>query len=739
MDDGRELEEALSIGEMPTMGARAAEEGWTGRRWKAGERILGRYEVEKELGQGGMGVVYECMDTVGGVKVAVKALPPELSHNSVEMEEVRENFRLVHGLSHPNIAGVRTLEKDGRGEYFLVMEVAEGEPLRRWMRRKLRSGESGGRSERGGLPLAEVLPILRQVASALDYAHGERVAHRDVKPGNIMVDANGRAKVLDFGLAAQIRTSLSRASRAYRGTSGTGPYMSPEQWRGQPQDGQADLYALGVMAYEMLAGHLPFENGELSVLREVVLKEEVQDIPGLPKGPMKALRRALAKDPKERWESCGAFVDALAGEAKKSGAPTLKGVWPAALAVVAALAVAGLWLARKPKTEEPAPGIQTEDISVTGENGGTAADVVLPVAQDPARGLMQTPGPETPVAELGRIPVLEPEPMPGSAPEPASGPSPTPAEPPAAVSPTPASQPVPQVATGMNLPQDPPKKPVAKSSPKTKPGAKEPSPGDVKEIQLPGGARMQLAWCPPGEFTMGSRPGELGRRIEERAHRVKLTRGFLMGRTEVTQGQWLSVMASNNSSKTGAELPVDCVSWDEAVEFCRRVTEAGKREKWLPEGTVVRLPTEAEWEYACRAGSEGVYGQAKTGGTGRLDDMGWYSGTGGNPGFMQRTLGSTFGGANAVGRRLPNAWGLLDMHGNVGEWCRDWYSEDAYGSGDGSETSADPAGPPSGTARCVRGGNVSSKAFECRSASRGRGTPNVRIPRVGFRVVLGRE
>ena len=315
-------------------------EEWGGKRWKAGEEILGRYVVERELGQGGMGVVYECLDKVGGVKVAVKALPPELSHNSVEMEEVRENFELVYRLSHSNIASVKTLERDGNGEYFLVMEVAEGEPLRRWMRRRGRGQGSGGRGQGGGLPLAEVLPVLRQVAAALDYAHSKKVVHRDVKPGNVMIDASGEVKVLDFGLAAQIRTSLSRASQAYRGTSGTGPYMAPEQWLGKPQDGKADQYALAVMAYEMLAGRLPFENSELAVLKDAVLHGEADAIPGLPRGAMGALRRAMAKRKEERFGSCGEFVAALAGESGRRSArgKTLMG-WVAVLALVGA----GVW------------------------------------------------------------------------------------------------------------------------------------------------------------------------------------------------------------------------------------------------------------------------------------------------------------------------------------------------------------------------------------------------------------
>ena len=299
-------EEARSFGDRETLrsGDWGIMEEWEGKRWKAGEEILGRYVVEGELGQGGMGVVYACLDKVGGVRVAVKALPPEVSHNSVEMEEVRENFELVYKLSHPNIAGVRMLERDGKGEYFLVMEMAGGESLRKWMRRKWKAG---------GVSLAEAIPVLRQVAAALDYAHGEKVIHRDVKPGNVVIDALGEAKVLDFGLAAQIRTSLSRASQAYRGTSGTGPYMAPEQWMGKPQDGKADQYALGVMAYEMLSGHLPFEASDFNVLRLSVLNERIDAIGGLPRGAMDAIRRAMAKNPAERFGSCGGFVAALKG------------------------------------------------------------------------------------------------------------------------------------------------------------------------------------------------------------------------------------------------------------------------------------------------------------------------------------------------------------------------------------------------------------------------------------------
>ncbi len=277
------------------------------RRFKASDLILDRYRVAGELGRGGMGVVYRCRDEVGGIHVALKALPPELSCNPFEMEQVRENFQLVSRLIHQNIAAVRTLEQDAEtGDYYLILECVEGVDLRRWQRRR------GGRVE-----LAELLPVLRQVAEALDFSHRQKIIHRDIKPSNVMVRGDGLVKVLDFGLAAQIHTSLSRVSQVRYGVAGTAPYMAPEQWRGRCQDGATDQYALGVMAYELLAGRLPFESHEESVLRAAVLHEEPEPIETLPDAAWSALARALSKERTHRFSSCGAFVEALDGGAQK--------------------------------------------------------------------------------------------------------------------------------------------------------------------------------------------------------------------------------------------------------------------------------------------------------------------------------------------------------------------------------------------------------------------------------------
>ena len=285
------------------------------RRFRPTDEILGRYVVRAELGQGGMGVVYLCLDKIGNVEVAVKGLPPEVSHNADEMEEIRANFQLVNDLRHSSIAGIRTLEKDEKGDYYLVMDVARGVNLSRWMRANRDAS------------LERKLAVLAEVASALDYAHSRKVMHRDIKPENVMIDEEDRVQILDFGLAARIRTSMSRVSMITRSMSGTPTYKSPEQWRGHPQNAAADQYSLGVMAYEMISGYLPFDNDDVEILRMAVLNEEVQAVQDVPACVNAALARALAKSPGERFATCGDFVKALAGgkvSAKKSSAEALK-------------------------------------------------------------------------------------------------------------------------------------------------------------------------------------------------------------------------------------------------------------------------------------------------------------------------------------------------------------------------------------------------------------------------------
>ena len=278
------------------------------KRLKNGDLLLGRYKVLAELGQGGMGVVYKCYDETGGVEVAVKGLPPEVSHDPASMEDIRDNFQLVSDLRHPNIVGIRNLESDpGTGDYYLVMDLAPGKNLHRW-----------AKAHQGPEFFKAKLQIVEEIASALDYAHSRKIMHRDIKPENVMIDEDGHAHVLDFGLASQIRSSMSRVSLVVRSQSGTPSYKAPEQWRGQPQNERTDQYSLGVLAYELIAGYLPFDSEEMSILRMSVLNETVAKINDVPACINAALERALAKDPADRFTSCKELVDALMGKVVKS-------------------------------------------------------------------------------------------------------------------------------------------------------------------------------------------------------------------------------------------------------------------------------------------------------------------------------------------------------------------------------------------------------------------------------------
>jgi formylglycine-generating enzyme required for sulfatase activity len=178
----------------------------------------------------------------------------------------------------------------------------------------------------------------------------------------------------------------------------------------------------------------------------------------------------------------------------------------------------------------------------------------------------------------------------------------------------------------------------------------------------------------------------------------------------VTQAQWTAVMGSNPSRFTGASLPVEQVSWSEAMDFCRKLTERERAAGRLPEGYEYTLPTEAQWEYACRAGTTGPAG-------GKLNEIAWYA---------ENSANTT----HPVGQKRSNAWGLFDMHGNVWEWCRDWFGRYP------GENVTDFAGPASGSQRVTRGGGWCFVARNCRSARRSPELPAARHSFVGFRVAL---
>jgi len=233
-------------------------------------------------------------------------------------------------------------------------------------------------------------------------------------------------------------------------------------------------------------------------------------------------------------------------------------------------------------------------------------------------------------------------------------------------------------------------------------------------LHLAADTGINLVLIPAGTFLMGSPPEEVDRSPDEEPQtRVTLTHNFFLGATDVTQGQYEAVTGTNPSSfpAAGRDAPVESVSWVEAMAFCQKLNALEQAAGRMPEGYTFTLPTEAQWEYACRAGTTGPY-------AGDLDAMAWYN---------QNSADTT----HPVGTKRPNAWGLYDMHGNVRQWCLDWYVDSLPG---GAVT--DPTGPASSNGRVQRGGCWNVDAQRCRSAYRRGGGPNAHDEKVGFRVAL---
>ena len=244
---------------------------------------------------------------------------------------------------------------------------------------------------------------------------------------------------------------------------------------------------------------------------------------------------------------------------------------------------------------------------------------------------------------------------------------------------------------------------AASVAPRWLPGAKiAAAAADTKALAM---ARGEMVLIPPGSFAMGSARGGDN---EGPVTSVTLTTAFSLGKTQVTQRLWVAVMGSNPSRFKGESLPVESVSWDEAMDFCRKLTERERSAGSLPSGYVYTLPTEAQWEYACRAGTTGDY-------AGDLQAMAWFA----------ENAGRT---THAVATKQANAWGLHDMHGNVWEWTNDWWGIYA------PSPATNPQGPATGTGVAIRGGSFLDDAHYCRASARYNANRAWAGHTIGFRV-----
>lgn len=350
-----------------------------------GTVLSGRYRLEAKLGSGGMSTVYLARDTTLDRSVAVKVMHREMSEQPDQLERFRQEARAVAKLSHPNVVAVIDAGEDG-GFPYIVFEYVEGETLKQRIARI------------GALDPQEALAYAIEIARGLTVAHARKMVHRDIKPQNILIDAEGRAKLTDFGISRQLEQDGMTATGRVLGTT---DYVAPEQAMGHPVDQRSDVYSLGVVLFEMLIGQVPFHaDSQVGVAMKHV-NEELPDVqqrrPEVSAATALVVERATAKDPAKRYEAIGEMIDdlstALEVEAARAGSTTGEATsvldavppakrklsgrarWPWAAIVLLVLVGGGALLATKLISEKNEPG-------GGGALSGKGAEVPLASATD---------------------------------------------------------------------------------------------------------------------------------------------------------------------------------------------------------------------------------------------------------------------------------------------------------------------------------------------------------------------
>jgi formylglycine-generating enzyme required for sulfatase activity len=622
---------------------------------------LHRYEPQRILGAGGFGTAILCHDRNFDEAVVVKTLhAADLERG---LDDVFREARTLRRLAHPAVIGVRDCEYAdplAKARPYLVMDYFAGGTLEQFI------------DQRGPLTVEQLLPVALQVARGMRTVHAQGgVLHRDLKPANVLVRKEGdtwQVKVIDFGLALRrqtIETSLPAQSEAKTilggSVAGTLKYAPPEQM-GEMRGVKPGPYS-DVYAFGKTCCFALFKTTQPTRRQWGSIPDELADVP----------------------EKC---IEQELGHRHASFEPVL--------AVLQTLDPA-----RRRQDEEERRRKQEEQARQQREEETrrAAAEAARRQREEEQRrqreaAELQQQG-EAKLARLVRESLER------------TGGRPTAAD-------TAAAN---ELVRQHHVAKERARAIVAEVRQQwEKERPREPRPGEVVAVALGSGVEMKFAWIPPGTFLMGSPKSEPERSDDELQHRVTLTRGFRLGIHPVTQAQWQAVMGSNPSNFKGDNRPVEQVSWDDCQDFCRKLAaKTGKR---------FRLPTEAEWEYACRAGTTTPFYFGDTISTDQANyDGNWTYGKGKIGTYREQTT--------PAGSFPANAWGLFDMHGNVWEWCEDLYA--TYETSDVE----DPKNTSNGTARVLRGGSWFHNPNRCRCAYRGRYVAGYRRDNVfGCRVCL---
>ena len=572
---------------------------------------FGRYQVVQKLGQGGMGAVYLAQDTELDRPVALKVPNPELDADPEAMARFRREARAAASFHYPNFCPIYDVGQID-GTSYLAMAYLEGRPLKDHIAR-----------DRPMRPRTAAR-IVRRLALALALAHRRGIVHRDLKPANIMVDPRGTLIIMDFGLARRSGADDAELTRT-GAVMGTPAYMSPEQARGDRREiGPAtDIYALGVILYELLTGRRPFEGSALMIISQVVFQEPPppsEHRPGLDPALEANCLKAMAKAIPDRHASMTELADAL-GTILDRPEPARPQPRPSPIPPV-----------REERGAPPPPRRPRVGRLAVGAALLAALGVIIYVATD--RGtlkiegldpkmVVRVDGDEVRVEKVGEPIVVR------------SGAHGLQVSRGDMLVNAPRSFTIRRgqetVVSAELLDLKPPTKIAADAKPAAVvPPSKPNEDGSPKPpARLTISIGMELALISAGKFVMGSPDGEDGRHDDEPAHPATISRPFSLGVHEVTQAEYRQVMDENPSDFSAegqgkgrvagqdtARFPVENVSWFDAINFCNRLSSSAKeqlapyyevrgQEVTIPklDGDGYRLPTEAEWEYACRAGT----------------------------------------------------------------------------------------------------------------------------------------
>jgi len=588
------------------------------------------YEIKGVIGKGGMARVYLALHKALNRRVAIKVMNRQEGADSDFSDRFLREARIVANLTHPNIVTIHDVGEHG-GHNYLVMEL-------------LPSGETLKDKIKAGVDSQYALSIVRQVATALKVAHEKNIVHRDIKPDNIMFRADGSVVLMDFGVARSVDTAATQMTQAGL-IIGTPQYISPEQAQGKDIGPYSDIYCLGVVFYEMLTGKVPYTADTPLALALKHVSEPVPKLTGDTAVYQSLLDRMMAKVREERYSNCDQIIADI--DSIGAGKPAIQA---AEISSAAAGAGAGNPAVHAAEILSTAAGIgagrpsvsATEVLSAAAvEKGRVAAEsltIVLDNNTDKDKGKRKV---VSRAEKKNAHPVSRSE---------KSGTK---------------SYSLLWVTLGLLIASgiyifiD-----VDVGKLKTLVGL---DPGPVY-------SRVgRLILIPDGSFKMGNGSGD----STENPVRTVRVNGFRLGETEVTQKQWQQVMGSNTSYfKACDDCPVDSVSWNDVQGFFKKLNKQT--------GLRFRLPSEAEWEYACRsAGKDEKY----CGGDDE-NKLAWYGNN-----SDEKT--------HSVAQKQANGLGLYDMSGNVWEWTQDcWH--DSY---DGAPSNGQAWGKATCAQRVLRGGS----------------------------------